>query len=65
MRLEPLLTQRGVALHLDISERTVDRLVASGAPTASAGTAASGSMTCTYTSSATGATVKPKRPLTE
>ena len=28
--LEPLLTKRGVALYLDISERTVDRLVESG-----------------------------------
>jgi excisionase family DNA binding protein len=27
---EPLLTKRGVALYLDISERTVDRLVESG-----------------------------------
>jgi excisionase family DNA binding protein len=29
--LEPMLTKRGVALYLDVSERTVDRLVESGA----------------------------------
>jgi excisionase family DNA binding protein len=29
--LEPMLTKRGVALYLDVSERTVDRLVETGA----------------------------------